>query len=52
MSSSATLVWPDAQLVADKIALAKAFGVRSVSVFKFDDGEDPGMWSIIQGVKQ
>ena len=41
------LVWPDAQSIAQKIALAKSLGVRGVSIFKMDGGEDPGMWQVI-----
>ncbi len=37
--------WSDAQAIADKVALAKKLGVRGVSVFKFDGGADPLMWS-------
>ena len=44
------LVWPDAQAIAGKIALAKALGVRGVAIFKLDGGEDPGIWSVLQGV--
>jgi spore germination protein YaaH len=46
------LVWPDAQSVAQKIALAKQLGVRGVSIFKLDGGEDPQIWSVLQGVKK
>ncbi len=46
------LVWPDAQSVADKIALAKKLGVRGVAIFKLDGGQDPGIWNVLQGVKQ
>ena len=45
------LDWSDAQSVADKIALAKALGVRGVAIFEFDGGEDPGIWNVLQGVK-
>lgn len=46
------LVWPDAQAIAGKIALAKSLGVRGVAIFKLDGGEDPNLWSILSGVKQ
>jgi spore germination protein YaaH len=46
------LVWPDAQAIANKVAMAKALGVRGVSIFKFDGGEDPDMWNVLQGAKQ
>ena len=44
--------WPDAQSIAGKIELAQMLGVRGVSFFKFDGGEDPGIWSVLTGVKQ
>ena len=43
------LVWPDAQAIAQKIALAKALGVRGVSIFKLDGGEDQGIWQVLEG---
>lgn len=46
------LVWPDAQAIAGKIALAQSLGVRGVAIFKLDGGEDQGIWQVLQGVKQ
>jgi spore germination protein len=46
------LVWPDAQSIADKIELAHELGVRGISIFKLDGGEDPNIWAILQGVKK
>ena len=46
------LVWPDAQTIASKIALAKSLGVRGISIFKLDGGEDPNLWNALQGVKK
>lgn len=43
------LDWPDAQSIAGKVELAQELGVRGVSVFKFDGGEDQGMWSVLAG---
>lgn len=41
------LVWSDAQAVAQKVALTKRLGVRGVSLFKIDGGEDPGLWDVL-----
>ncbi len=46
------LVWPDAASVAQKIALAQSLGVRGVSIFKMDGGEDPKMWDVLAAAKQ
>lgn len=42
------LVWPDAVSVQQRIDLAKKLGVRGISVFKFDGGQDAGIWSVIE----
>ncbi|MHB8651865.1 MAG: glycosyl hydrolase family 18 protein [Minisyncoccota bacterium] len=42
------LTWSDAQAVADKVALAHQLGVRGVAIFKFDGGEDPGIWGVLK----
>ena len=42
------LVWSDSKAIADKVALARKLGVRGVSVFKFDGGSDPLMWSVLK----
>lgn len=44
--------WPDAASVAQKIALAKKLGVRGISIFKLDGGQDPNIWNVLKGVKQ
>lgn len=40
--------WSDAQAVADKVALAHELGVRGVAIFKFDGGEDLGVWGVLK----
>lgn len=44
--------WPDAQSVQQKIDLAKKLGVRGISLFKLDGGQDPNIWNVLQGVKK
>lgn len=44
--------WPDAQSMQQKIDLAKRLGVRGISIFKLDGGQDPAIWSVLQGVKR
>jgi spore germination protein YaaH len=46
------LDWSDAGAIQDKVNLAKRLGLRGVSIFKIDGGEDPNMWNILQGVKK
>ena len=41
------VVWPDAQSMQQKIDLAKRLGVRGISIFKFDGGQDPNMWNVL-----
>jgi spore germination protein YaaH len=43
--------WSDAYAIAGKVALAQKLGVRGISIFKLDGGEDPNLWTILQGVK-
>lgn len=42
------LWWSDAKAIEDKVKLARELGIRGVAVFKFDGGEDPGMWSVLK----
>ncbi|OGG56012.1 hypothetical protein A3D71_02285 [Candidatus Kaiserbacteria bacterium RIFCSPHIGHO2_02_FULL_55_20] len=44
--------WPDAQSLQQKIDLAKKLGVRGISIFKLDGGQDPAIWGVLQGVKK
>ncbi len=40
--------WSDAQAIKDKIDLARSLGVRGISLFKLDGGEDQNMWNVIK----
>lgn len=42
------LWWSDAKAIEDKVKLARELGIRGVAVFKFDGGEDPGMWGVLK----
>ncbi len=42
------LWWSDAKAVEDKVKLARELGIRGVAVFKFDGGEDPGIWKVLK----
>lgn len=42
------MVWPDAESIKQRVELAKRLGVRGVSVFKFDGGQDPKMWEALR----
>jgi spore germination protein YaaH len=44
--------WPDAESVRQKIELAQDLGVRGISIFKFDGGQDPKIWGVLEGVKK
>ena len=46
------LVWPDAESIRQKIALAQKLGVRGVSIFKLDGGEDQGIWNVLGSLAQ
>ncbi len=41
------MVWPDAESVRQKVELAKRLGVRGVSIFKLDGGQDPNIWNVL-----
>lgn len=46
------LVWSDATAIQNEVNLAKRLGIRGVSIFKIDGGEDPGLWTVLNGVKK
>ncbi len=42
------LTWSDAGAIGDKIKLAETLGLRGISIFKIDGGEDQDIWDIIK----
>lgn len=46
------VVWPDEVSTQQKIDLAKRLGVRGISIFKLDGGQDPDIWNVLTGVKK
>ncbi|PIR83909.1 hypothetical protein COU18_00635 [Candidatus Kaiserbacteria bacterium CG10_big_fil_rev_8_21_14_0_10_51_14] len=46
------MTWPDAHSVQTKIDLARRLGVRGISIFKLDGGQDPNIWKTLEGVKK
>jgi hypothetical protein len=41
------MVWSDAQAIQQKIDLAKRLGVRGISIFKIDGGQDPAIFTVL-----
>ncbi len=39
--------WSDSEAIQDKVNLAQALGIRGVSIFKFDGGEDQNLWNVL-----
>jgi spore germination protein len=42
------LSWSDSVAIKAKVDLAHRLGVRGVAVFKFDGGEDQGIWNVLK----
>lgn len=42
------LSWSDSLAVATRVAQARALGVRGIALFKFDGGQDPGIWDVLK----
>jgi spore germination protein YaaH len=41
------MTWSDSVAIAQKVALAKKLGIRGISIFKLDGGEDQGIWNVL-----
>ena len=42
------VTWPDHISVLGKVELAKRLGVRGISIFKLDGGQDPKIWIFLK----
>ncbi len=40
--------WSDSIAIAQKVGIAKKLGIRGVAIFKFDGGEDQGLWDVLK----
>jgi spore germination protein YaaH len=47
-NATRVMSWSDSEAIRQKIELAKELGLRGVAVFKFDGGEDQGVWSVLK----
>jgi len=50
-SATRVMTWSDAEAIKAKVDLAKRLGLRGVSVFKIDGGQDPAMYSMLAQYK-
>jgi spore germination protein YaaH len=50
-NATRVLTWSDAEAIKQKLDLAKRLGVRGVSIFKIDGGEDAKMWDVLKAAK-
>jgi spore germination protein YaaH len=41
------LWWSDAEAIKDKVAIAKKYGLRGISIFKIDGGADPQLFTVL-----
>jgi len=48
-NATRVMSWSDAEAVRQKAKLAKELGLRGIAVFKFDGGEDQGVWNVLRG---
>ena len=39
--------WSDAEAIRQKAELAKKLGVRGISIFRIDGGQDPALWDVL-----
>ena len=47
-AATRVVVWSDAMAIEEKAALAVTLGVRGISIFKIDGGQDEGLWGVLQ----
>ena len=47
-NATRVMSWSDAEAIRQKAELAKELGLRGIAVFKFDGGEDQGVWNVLR----
>ncbi len=40
--------WSDAEAIEEKVQLANKLGLKGISIFKIDGGEDPNLWNVLE----
>lgn len=51
-NATRVLIWSDAQAIQQKVDLAQRLGIRGVSIFSINGGEDSGIWNVLAGRKK
>ncbi|OHA85617.1 MAG: hypothetical protein A2408_01010 [Candidatus Yonathbacteria bacterium RIFOXYC1_FULL_52_10] len=50
-NATRVLSWSDAEAIKQKADLAARLGVRGISIFKIDGGQDPNLWGVLAQYK-
>jgi len=45
------MTWSDAEAIRDKAKLTETLGLRGISIFKIDGGQDPKLWKVLEDYK-
>lgn len=50
-NATRVMSWSDAESIRDKAKIAEELGLRGISIFKIDGGEDPLLWDVLTEYK-